>query len=509
MYRVQRTRMSDQYIGALDAGTTSTRFIIFDREARIVVQVQKDHTQIFPRQGWVEHDPMEIWTNACHVIRLALDQSQLRPDALAAIGITNQRETTVIWNRHTGVPLYNAIVWQDLRTAPLCQAWTQQGLAPELTHITGLPISPYFAASKIRWILENTADGVRQAVAGDLCFGTIDTWLLWQLTADHRHMTDVTNASRTLLMDLETRQWHTSLLDKLEIPEALLPTILSSSDPEGFGITDPEGPLRRAIPITGVLGDQQAATVGQTCFQPGEAKNTYGTGCFLLLNTGTDIVRSHNGLISTLAYQFGDTPPVYALEGSIAMGGATVQWLRDEMGLIVDATETETLAASVPDNGGCYFVPAFSGLFAPHWRTDARGVIVGLTRFVTRAHLVRAALEAICYQSREVLDAMQEDSSIPLDVLHVDGGATVNGFLMQLQADILGTPVAKPAIAETTSLGAAYAAGLAIGYWASLAEIKDHFQLAERWEATTTPAMRTAGLAQWHKAVQRTLNWID
>ncbi len=501
--------MSEQYIGALDAGTTSTRFIIFDHEARIVSQVQRDHTQIFPQQGWVEHDPLEIWTNAGLVMQQALAKAQLRPEALAAIGITNQRETTVVWDRHTGIPVYNAIVWQDLRTEPLCTEWTKQGLAPDLARITGLPISPYFAASKIRWILDNTEDGIQKAARGDLCFGTIDTWLLWQLTADNRHVTDVTNASRTLFMDLHQCEWHEGILAALGIPGEILPTILPSSDAHGYGTTDPKGPLGQSVPIMAVLGDQQAATVGQTCFKPGEAKNTYGTGCFLLLNTGTDIIQSQNGLISTVAYQFGASSPCYALEGSIAMGGATVQWLRDEMGLIADASETEQLASDVTDNGGCYFVPAFSGLFAPHWRADARGVIVGLTRYVTKAHLVRAALEAICYQTREVLDAMQEDSGVPLEVLHVDGGATVNNFLMQLQADVLGTPVAKPVIAETTSLGAAYAAGLATGYWGSVEELKANLQIAARWEPNSTAEERRAGLALWNKAVQRTLNWAN
>ncbi len=501
--------MSAQYIGALDAGTTSTRFIVFDHEARIVIQAQRDHAQIFPRQGWVEHDPMEIWSNACLVMQQALDRAQLRPEALAAIGITNQRETTVIWDRHTGQPVYNAIVWQDLRTEALCTAWTEQGLSPDLARITGLPVSPYFAASKIRWILEHTENGGQRAARGELCFGTIDTWLLWQLTRDHRHVTDVTNASRTLFMDLARREWHEGLLDRLGIPGEILPAIWPSSHADGFGTTDPQGPLGQAVPVTAVLGDQQAATVGQTCFQPGEAKNTYGTGCFLLLNTGPDIIQSQHGLISTVAYQFGTAPAVYALEGSIAMGGATVQWLRDEMELITAAADTEALAASVADNGGCYFVPAFSGLFAPHWRADARGVIVGLTRYVTKAHLARATLEAICYQSREVLDAMQEDSGVQLDVLHVDGGATANHFLMQLQADILGTPVAKPVVAETTSLGAAYAAGLATGFWTSPAELKANFRIAERWIPNSTPTERRTGLAQWHKAVQRSLNWAE
>lgn len=500
--------MHSEFIGALDAGTTSTRFMIFDRESRIAGQAQREHAQIFPAQGWVEHDPHEIWRNACHVMRTALDQAGLSPHSLAALGITNQRETTVIWDRQTGAPVCNAIVWQDMRTDAICTEWQARGLAPRISRVAGLPISPYFAASKIRWILDHVDEGMARARRGELCFGTVDTWLLWQLTAGQRHVTDATNASRTMFMDLETLAWDETLLDAMDIPAALLPDILPSSSRTGFGTTAADGPLGASIPICGVLGDQQAATVGQTCFQPGEAKNTYGTGCFVLLNTGTEIVRSRNGLITTVAYQLESAPTVYALEGSIAMGGATVQWLRDELALISDAAETEALASSVPDCGGCYFVPAFSGLLAPHWRSDARGVIVGLTRYVTKAHLVRAALEAICYQSREVLDAMQEDSGIPLDVLHADGGATANGFLMQLQADILGTRVATPTIAETTSLGAAYAAGLAVGFWDSLEAVRKNFSLAESWTPMASPETREYGYAQWKKALTRTLDWV-
>ena len=501
--------MSAEYVGALDAGTTSTRFMVFDRRARVVAQAQREHAQIFPAQGWVEHDPQEIWNNACRVIRDALRQADLEPSALATVGITNQRETTIIWERRTGNPVYNAIVWQDMRTASICDAWQEQGLEAEINRIAGLPISPYFAASKIAWILDRIEDGRARAQRGELCFGTVDSWLLWRLTSDRRHVTDATNASRTMFMDLATRTWNEDLLAALDIPLALLPDIAPSSTPTGFGQTAREGPFERSVPICGVLGDQQAATVGQTCFLPGEAKNTYGTGCFVLLNTGLEMVRSRNGLITTLAYEFAGQPPVYALEGSIAMGGATVQWLRDEMGLIDDAAETEAWASRVPDSGGCYFVPAFSGLLAPHWRSDARGVIVGLTRFVTKAHLIRAALEAICYQSREVLDAMHRDSGIPLETLHVDGGATANRFLMQLQADILGVTIAKPAVAETTSLGAAYAAGLAAGFWESADSLKAEFSLQESWHPTLSAGERAQGYAQWQKAVARTLDWAE
>ena len=501
--------MSAEYVGALDAGTTSTRFMVFDRRSRVVAQAQREHAQIFPAQGWVEHDPKEIWDNACRVIQDALRQADLASSALATVGITNQRETTVIWDRRTGEPVYNAIVWQDVRTDSICAAWRERGLEAEINRIAGLPISPYFAASKIAWILDQVEDGKARARRGELRFGTVDSWLLWHLTSDQRHVTDATNASRTMFMDLATRTWNEDLLAALDIPMALLPDIVPSSTPTGFGQTAREGPFERSIPIGGVLGDQQAATVGQTCFLPGEAKNTYGTGCFVLLNTGLEMVRSRNGLLTTLAYEFAGQPPVYALEGSIAMGGATVQWLRDEMKLIDDAAETEEWASRVPDSGGCYFVPAFSGLLAPHWRSDARGAIVGLTRFVTKAHLIRAALEAICYQSREVLDAMHRDSGIPLETLHVDGGATVNRFLMQLQADILGVTVAKPAVAETTSLGAAYAAGLATGFWESADDLKAEFSLQESWHPTLSASKRANGYSQWQKAVARTLNWAE
>ncbi len=501
--------MAKQFIGAIDSGTTSTRFMVFDHLGHVVVQAQKEHSQIFPAQGWVEHDPGEIWQNTCEVIQSAMCQGDLNASDLAAIGITNQRETTVIWDRQTGESVYKALVWQDVRTAKICAAWQADGLEPEIRRITGLPISPYFSASKICWILDHIRDGRGRAQRGELCCGTVDTWLLWHLTADQRFVMDVTNASRTLCMDLKTLAWDPGLLEVFGIPECLLPEICSSSHADAYGHTAIQGPLGGSVPICGVLGDQQAATVGQTCFDRGEAKNTYGTGCFVLLNTGTEVVRSQNGLISTVAYAFGEDPPTYALEGSIAMGGATVQWLRDEMEMISSASETADWAARVPDSGGCYLVPAFSGLLAPHWRSDARGVLVGLTRYVTKAHVIRAALEAICYQSREVLDAMQEDSDLPLTSLHVDGGATANPFLMQLQANIQGVEVVRPLLAETTSLGAAYAAGLAVGYWKSLDELKRNYQEDRRWLPQTSEQEREAGYAQWRKAVTRTFDWAN
>ena len=501
--------MGEKYIGALDSGTTSTRFMVFDQRGQTVAQAQEEHTQIFPAQGWVEHDPMEIWENACRVMLAALQQANVTASDLAAIGITNQRETTVVWDRQSGRPVYNALVWQDIRTDAICAAWQADGIEPEVSRITGLPISPYFAASKIRWILDHIEDGHRRAQTGSLCCGTIDSWLLWHLTEERRFLTDVTNASRTLCMDLRTLAWDPGLLQTFGIPECLLPEIRPSSHPEAYGYTSAQGPLGLAVPICAVLGDQQAAMVGQTCFKPGEAKNTYGTGCFVLLNTGTEIVQSNNGLITTVAYAFDQSPPVYALEGSIAMGGATVQWLRDEMEMISTAAESEEWAARVPDSGGCFLVPAFSGLLAPHWRSEARGVLVGLTRFVTKAHVIRAALEAICYQSREVLDAMQEDSSMTLSSLHVDGGATANQFLMQLQANIQGVEVVRPQQAETTSQGAAYAAGLAVGYWNSLEELRKNYRGDCRWRPQNSTQEREAGYRQWRKAVTRTWDWAE
>lgn len=496
------------YIGAIDSGTTSTRFMLFDEAGSIVAYAQEEHRQIFPRSGWVEHAPQEIWLRTTQVIRTTLTQAQVAPHEVAAIGITNQRETAILWDRHTGEPVYNAIVWQDTRTDQICTQLKRAGHEEMLQRKTGLPVATYFSGPKIRWMLDNLP-GVRQrAERGDLLFGNVDSWLIWHLTGGH-HITDPTNASRTMLMDLKTLDWDDELLTLLEIPRCLLPEIRPSSDAHFYGMTLASGPFGAEIPVCGDLGDQQAATVGQCCFGPGQAKNTYGTGCFMILNTGTEIVHSQNGLLTTVCYQFDAAPPVYALEGSIAMAGATVQWLRDNLQLISHAAETERLAQSVNDNGGCYLVPAFSGLFAPHWRSDARGVLVGLTSYVTKAHIVRAALESICYQTREVLDAMNRDSGVPLQQLKVDGGATVNNFLMQLQADILGTEVVRPRVAETTSLGAAYAAGLAVGFWPNLASLQSNWQVDRTWQPAVNEAIRAQGFAGWQKAVTRTLNWVE
>ena len=497
-------------IGAIDSGTTSTRFMLFDQSGAIVGFEQQEHEQIFPRSGWVEHDPLEIWQRTQAVIRATLAKCDVRPGQIAAIGITNQRETAVVWDRRTGQPVCNAVVWQDTRTDRICRRLEEAGHAPTFQKKAGLPLATYFSGPKFRWILDNVEGAQARAEAGELLCGTVDSWLIWQLTGDDRvHVTDPTNASRTMLMDLETLSWDAELLDILAIPSSMLPDIQPSSAPAYYGMTATNGPFTAAIPICGNLGDQQAATVGQTCFSPGEAKNTYGTGCFMILNTGEEIVYSRNGLLTTVCYQMGDSAPVYALEGSIAMAGATVQWLRDDLQLISSAAETEEIAKSVDDAGGCYLVPAFSGLFAPHWRSDARGVIVGLTRYVNRAHIVRAALESICYQTREVLDAMNADSGVPLRQLKVDGGATVNDMLMQMQADILGTTVIRPRIAETTSLGAAYAAGLAVGFWPDLETLCTQWQEDSAWQPRLDDTKRSRGYTGWRKAVERTLNWAE
>lgn len=496
------------YIGAIDSGTTSTRFMLFDHNGAVVAFDQREHEQIFPQSGWVEHNANEIWERTREVIGATLAKAQISVTDIAAIGITNQRETALVWDKTNGEPIYNAIVWQDTRTDRICRQLEEAGHAEAIYHKTGLPLATYFSGPKIRWLLDNVEGARKRAEAGELLFGNIDTWLIWHLTGG-AHITDPTNASRTMLMDLETLDWDEELLKILGIPRAMLPTIRPSSDPEFYGTTLKNGPFQGEIPICGDLGDQQAATVGQTCFQAGEAKNTYGTGCFMLLNTGEEIVRSDNGLLTTVAYKFGTQPTIYALEGSIAMAGASVQWLRDNLQLIQHAADTEAIAQSVEDSGGCYFVPAFSGLFAPHWRSDARGVIVGLTRYINRAHIVRATLESICYQTREVLEAMNADSGVPLKSLKVDGGATANNFLMQLQADILGVEVIRPQVAETTSLGAAYAAGLAVGFWDNLAALRNNWQVDATWQPRIDEAQRDEGYAGWQKAVERTLNWVD
>ncbi|MEU3014600.1 glycerol kinase GlpK [Nocardia asteroides] len=495
-----------RYVAAIDQGTTSSRCIVFDRQGRIVGTAQREHRQIFPKPGWVEHDPAEVWRNTEWVLGAALGNSGCSAGELAAIGITNQRETTVVWDRHTGQPVYNAIVWQDTRTDRLCAELAGEAGPQRYAERTGLPLSTYFAGPKLRWILDNV-EGVRaRAEAGDLCFGTMDSWVLWKLTGEH--LTDVTNASRTMLMDLRTLQWDSQICAEFGIPVSLLPRIRSSSEVYAE-ITS--GPFAGA-PVAGILGDQQAATFGQACLSPGEAKNTYGTGNFMLLNTGTTPVISKHGLLTTACYQLGDQPAVYALEGSIAVTGSLVQWLRDNLGIISSAEEVEPLARSVEDNGGAYFVPAFSGLFAPRWRPDARGVIAGLTRFVTKAHLARAALESTAFQTREVVDAMRADAAaqqldLELTTLKVDGGMTGNDLLMQFQSDILDVPVVRPVVRETTALGAAYAAGLAVGYWSGLDDLRANWTADHTWTPTMPDDERTLRYTEWNKAVERTYNW--
>ncbi|MBI1295783.1 glycerol kinase GlpK [bacterium] len=496
------------YVGAIDSGTTSTRFILFDRAGQIVASDQREHEQIFPRSGWVEHDPLEIWQRTCQVIESTLAKANVTAADIAAVGITNQRETAILWDKASGEPVHNAIVWQDTRTDRICRELEENRFGDIFYQTAGLPLATYFSGPKIRWMFDNLPGLRERAEKGEILFGNVDTWLIWRLTGG-KHVTDPTNASRTMLMNLETLDWDPQLLKILGIPRQILPEIRPSSDPDFYGLTSVDGPFGAEIPVCGDLGDQQAATVGQTCFSVGEAKNTYGTGCFMLLNTGEQIVHSRNGLITTVCYKMGNSPAVYALEGSIAMAGATIQWLRDSLKLINHASETEEIARSVDDAGGCYLVPAFSGLFAPYWRSDARGVLVGLTRYVNRAHIVRATLESICYQTREVLDAMNADSGVPLTRLKVDGGATVNNFLMQLQADILGQEVIRPQVAETTSLGAAYAAGLAVGFWDNLESLRANWQIDATWQPHSDETTRAEGYAGWKKAVTRTFDWVE
>ncbi|MGP4054607.1 glycerol kinase GlpK [Mycobacterium sp. 4D054] len=500
------------FVAAIDQGTTSTRCMIFDHDGAEVGRHQLEHEQILPRAGWVEHNPVEIWERTGSVLATALNKTKLATTDLVALGITNQRETSLVWNRHTGRPYYNAIVWQDTRTDRIASALDRDGRGDVIRQKAGLPPATYFSGGKLQWLLENV-DGLRaDAEKGDALFGTTDTWVLWNLTGGHRggvHVTDVTNASRTMLMNLETLDWDDELLGFFGIPRQMLPEIRPSSSPQPYGVTVETGPADGEIPVTGILGDQQAAMVGQVCLSVGEAKNTYGTGNFLLLNTGEDIVRSKNGLLTTVCYQFGDAKPVYALEGSIAVTGSAVQWLRDQLGIISGASQSEALARQVEDNGGVYFVPAFSGLFAPYWRSDARGAIVGLSRFNTNAHVARATLEAICYQSRDVVDAMAADSGVRLEVLKVDGGITANDLCMQIQADVLGVDVVKPVVAETTALGAAYAAGLATGFWDGPDDLRANWQEGKRWSPDWSDEQREDGYTGWRKAVQRTLDWVD
>jgi glycerol kinase len=500
------------FVGAVDQGTTSTRFMIFDHGGNEVARHQLEHEQILPQAGWVEHNPAEIWDRTQTVISTGMQKANLRASDLAALGITNQRETAVVWDKNTGRPYYNAIVWQDTRTDRIASALDRDGRGDVIRRKAGLPPATYFSGGKIQWILENV-DGVRAAAErGDALFGNTDAWLIWNMTGGvdgGHHITDVTNASRTMLMNLETLDWDDELLGFFNIPRSMLPEIRPSSDPNTYGVVRWPGTLGGEVALTGDLGDQQAAMCGQVCFAPGEAKNTYGTGNFMLLNTGTELVRSENGLLTTVCYKFGDAAPVYALEGSIAVTGSAVQWLRDQLHIINDAAESESLAARVQDNGGVYFVPAFSGLFAPYWRSDARGAIVGLSRFNTDAHIARATLEAICYQSRDVVDAMAQDSGVALDVLKVDGGITANNLCMQIQADIVGVPVSRPVVAETTALGAAYAAGLAVGFWKSTDELRENWNESQRWQPTWSDEQRQEGYGRWKKAVERTLDWVD
>jgi len=506
-----------KFVAAIDQGTTSTRFIIFDHNGNIVAVDQKEHEQIFPKPGWVEHDPLEIWTRVQEVMAGALEkasrQSSAISDQIAAIGITNQRETTVVWDKTTGKPIYNAIVWQDTRTDVICNELAKSGGQDRFRKKTGLPLATYFSGPKIKWILDNVEGARAKAEKGKLLFGTIDSWIIWNLTG--KHVTDVTNASRTLLMNLRTLDWDDDILKVFDIPRNMLPEVRSSSEIYGFigsGLAPvqerPQELLLQGIPVCGDLGDQQAALFGQTCFSAGEAKNTYGTGCFMLLNTGEKPVASKAGLLTTLGYKIGDQKAVYALEGSIAITGALIQWLRDNLGLIQSSAEVETLAASVEDNGGIYFVPAFSGLYAPYWKSDARGAILGMTRYVNRGHIARAALEATAYQTCEVLDAMESDSGVKLTALKVDGGMVFNELLMQFQSDILNVPVVRPTVAETTALGAAYAAGLAIGFWKDYDELRANWGKDKVWNPKMDSKLRDRLYSGWKKAVTRTFDWV-
>ncbi|MGH3652658.1 glycerol kinase GlpK [Glutamicibacter sp.] len=501
--------MSEKFVIAIDQGTTSSRAIVFTHAGEVHSVGQKEHEQIFPAAGWVEHDPAEIWNNVREVIGQALSKANLTRHDIEVVGITNQRETAVVWDKNTGEAVYNAIVWQDTRTQDIVDELAADGGLERYKQTVGLPLATYFSGTKIKWILDNVEGARERAEAGDLLFGTTDSWVLWNLTGGVDggvHVTDVTNASRTLFMDLKTLDWDEKILADFGVPRSMMPQIRSSSEVYGSVHTNQ---LLREVPVAGILGDQQAATFGQAAFTAGTAKNTYGTGCFLIFNTGTEIVNSTNGLLTTMAYKLGDNAPVYALEGSIAVAGSLIQWLRDNIGMIATAPEIEELAAKVEDNGGVYIVPAFSGLFAPYWRSDARGAIVGLTRYANKNHIARAALESTAFQTREVLDAVNADAEVPLTELKVDGGMVANEALMQFQADILGVPVVRPQVTETTALGAAYAAGLAVGFWKDLGELEDNWAEDKRWEPTMDEATRERSLRLWKKAVTRTFDWVD
>jgi len=494
--------VTNRYIASIDQGTASSRCLLFDERGRIVSVAQKEHHQIFPKPGWVEHDPGEIWQNVLEVVQEALTKAQLTLSDIVAVGIANQRETTVVWDRATGEPVQNAINWQDIRTDHLIHELASEAGQDRFRERSGLPLATYFSGPKIRWLLDHIPGLQERAEAGDVLFGTMDAWLIWNLTG--RHVTDVTNAGRTMLMNLQTLEWDDVLLDALGVPRAMLPEIRPSAEVYG----EATGALA-GLPVAGALGDQHAALFGQTCFAPGEAKCTYGTGSFLLLNTGEQPVTSANGLITTVGYKIGDAPPTYALEGSIAVTGALVQWFRDNVGVIGSAPEIETLARTVEDNGGCYFVPAFAGLFAPHWRSDARGVIAGLTGYITKGHLARAVLEATAWQTREVVEAMNSDAGFELKTLRVDGGMTANNLLMQFLADVLDVPVVRPIVAETVSLGAAYAAGVGVGFWPDIESLRENWHKAAEWIPGMDSAVRDKGYRKWRKAVQRTLDWVD
>ena len=500
-----------EYVGAIDQGTTSSRFMAFNHSGGEVGRGQHEFEQILPQAGHVEHDPAAIWASVTDSVESAR-HGGISSSELAAIGVTNQRETTVVWNPKTGEPYYNAIVWQDTRNDRLVTRHQDEGHEEVVKHKAGLPIATYFSGGKLQWLFDNV-DGLRAAAQnGEALFGNTDTWVLWNLTGGTDggvHITDVSNASRTMLMNLETLDWDDELCELFGVPRAMLPEIRPSSDPNYYGVTRADGPFGAEIPLCGDLGDQQAATVGQVCYDVGDGKNTYGTGNFMLLNTGTEVVRSDNGLLTTLGYKFGDDDAIYCLEGAIAVTGSAVQWLRDQLGIISDASESETLAKAVEDTGGVVFVPAFSGLFAPYWDSSARGVLVGLSRFNTKEHIARATLEAVCYQSRDVAEAMNADSGVDLEVLKVDGGMTANDTLMQMQADVLGVPVSRPVVPETTALGAAYAAGLATGFWSNTDEMRENWQEDKRWEPQWSDDQREEGYTRWKKAIERTRDWVD
>jgi glycerol kinase len=497
-----------KYAAAIDQGTTSTRFMIFDHGGNVVAVDQKEHEQIYPQPGWVEHDPIEIWKRTQEVVKGAMLKGDVSAEDIVAVGVTNQRETTIVWEKATGKPVYNAVVWQDTRTDKICNDLAKDGGQDRFRPKVGLPLATYFSGPKIKWILDNVPNARKRAENGELLFGNIDTWVIWNLTGGPdggAHVTDVTNASRTMLMNLETLDWDPEILRLMDVPRAVLPEIRASSDVYGEVAS---GDLK-GIPVAGDLGDQQAALFGQACYDAGEAKNTYGTGCFMLLNTGHNAIQSKHGLLTTLGYKIGDQKAVYALEGSIAITGALVQWLRDNLEMFAKSSEVEELAQTVEDNGGIYFVPAFSGLFAPYWKSDARGVIVGLTRYINRGHIARAALEATAYQTREVLDAMNKDSGVDLTALKVDGGMVYNEMLMQFQADILGVPVIRPQVAETTSLGAAYAAGLALGFWEKVEDLRANWNQDKSWRPRISEGEREKLFSQWKKAVTRTFDWVE